>query len=585
MTLRSLTTALSLSGEAAGVADTQSWHRPFVELYALIGIVVCFLSAFIPTDFYHPQILPLASLGFLSFWAAFRAGASVALVFNLTNFLANLLALYLLYVTGGILSVNLVWFFGLAWIPFVLLKFKAALAWLIFQFNALLLMLLASQLHWVVVSTDLSLDFVFWNLFIKVQAALCMILILSFLDRSQHKQLEALRARGDELQAIHQELIRAQSHKDEFIASVGHELRTPMNAILGLNGVLKDQITNSPDDLLRVDLIRESTQHLLTVVNDILDFSQLQAQRLTLGAEAVQLKELAQELHAGLQKNANAKHLQTPFVFDDGLPLWILTDAKRFKQMVNNLLENALKFTSEGEIALRFLKCQKGLRVEVQDSGIGMTEEQQAQVFGRFEKSTTHTMQIYGGTGLGLSICQKLAQLQGGEIGVVSHVNQGSLFWIEVPLTHTTGVAQEHRLQLEKSAVSAPRHVLIVDDHPVNLLVAQRMVQKIWPGVKVWTSNTGAAALEVLKTQAVDVVLMDMFMPDMDGMQVSRAIRQLPEPLNHIPILGLTASSNSFDHQQCREAGMNDIVFKPLEAHELENGVERCMSAQAKATS
>ena len=578
MTLRSLTTALSLRGEAAGVADLQSWHRPFVALYALIGFVVCLLCAFIPTALYHPRILPLASLAFLLLWGAFRAGVSVPVVFNLTNFLANILTLYLLYVTGGILSVSLVWFFGLAWIPFVLLKFKAALAWLIFQFNALLLILLASQLNWVVQHVDTSTDFVVWHLLIKVQAALSMVLILSFLDRSQQKQLEALRTRGDELQAIHQELIRAQSHKDEFIASVGHELRTPMNAILGLNGVLKDQITNSPEDLLRVDLIRESTQHLLTVVNDILDFSQLQAQRLTLGVEAVALKELAEELHLGLQKNANAKHLQTAFVFDTGLPSWVLLDVKRFKQMINNLLENALKFTSEGQIALRFLPCDKGLRIEVEDSGIGMTEEQQAQVFGRFEKSTTHTMKIYGGTGLGLSICEKLAQLQGGDIGVVSRVNQGSLFWIEMPLAPTTAVAPKHPVHSKTPSVSAPRHLLIVDDHPVNLLVAQRMVQKIWPGVKVWTSNTGAAALEVLKTQAMDVVLMDMFMPDMDGMQVSKAIRQLPEPLNRTPILGLTASSNSFDHQQCLDAGMNDIVFKPLEADELARGVVGCLA-------
>ena len=584
MALRSFTSALFLPREAAGVADHQSWHRPFVELYALIGFVVCLLCAFIPTALYHPKILPLASLGFLLLWGAFRAGVSVPVVFNLTNFLANLLTLYLLYMTGGILSVSLVWFFGLAWIPFVLLKFKAALAWLIFQFNALLLILLASQLNWVVQHVDTSADFVVWHLLIKVQAALSMILILSFLDRSQHKQLDSLRARGDELQAIHQELIRAQSHKDEFIASVGHELRTPMNAILGLNGVLKDQITHSNEDLLRVDLIRESTQHLLTVVNDILDFSQLQAQRLTLGAEAISLKALAQELHEGLQKQAGSKHLQSPFVFDDALPLWILTDAKRFKQMVNNLLENAIKFTTEGQITLRFVRCDKGMRVEVEDTGIGMTEEQQAQVFGGFEKSTTHTMKIYGGTGLGLSICEKLVQLQGGDIGVVSHVNQGSLFWLELPLKPTTPLEQKKTALKDATPVSTPKHLLIVDDHPVNLLVAQRMAQKIWPDVKVWTSSTGAAALDLLKKQAMDVVLMDMFMPDMDGMQVSKAIRQLPEPLNRTPVLGLTASSNTFDHQQCRDAGMNDIVFKPIEASELESGVLRCMAAPMEST-
>ena len=580
MALRLLTPAHTLPGEAAAVVNHQSWHRPFVELYVLIGIVVCFVSSFIPTTLYHPRVLHLASLSFLLLWGAFRAGASVPVIFNLSNFLANLLALYLLFVTGGMLSVNWVWFLGLAWVPFVLLKFKAALAWLIFQFNALLLMLLASQLNWVVASPDTSTDFVFWHLFIKVQAALCMMLILDFLDRSQKKQLDDLRARGDELQNIHQELIRAQSHKDEFIASVGHELRTPMNAILGLNGVLKDQITDSTDDLYRVDLIRESTQHLLAVVNDILDFSQLQAQRMTLGDQVVSLKELAQELHESLQEKAHSKNIQTPLVFAQELPTWVRMDSKRFKQIINNLLENALKFTSEGHISMRFTSCDSGLRVEVEDTGIGMTEEQQTQVFGGFEKSTGHGLKLYGGTGLGLSICEKLIQLQGGQIGVASHVNQGSLFWIEIPLTPAE---KPQATQTPSISWLAPAHVLIVDDHPVNLLVAQRMVQKIWPQVKVFTCNTGASALEFLKTQTVDVVLMDMFMPDMDGVQVSKAIRLLDAPENQTPILGLTASSNVFDHQQCLDAGMNDIVFKPLDAHELEAGVLRCMNGQPRA--
>ncbi len=575
MALRLLTPAASYPGEAAGVVNHHGWHRPFVEIYALIGAVVCFISAFIPTSFYHPKMLPMACMGFLLLWVAFRLGASVTLIFNLTNFLANLLALYLLYATGGLLSVNLVWFLGLAWVPFVLLKFKVALAWLIFQFNALLLLLLASQLNWVTAVPDTSTDFVFWNLFIKVQAALCMIFILDFLDRSQKKQLDDLRARGDELQAIHQELIRAQSHKDEFIASVGHELRTPMNAILGLNGVLKDQVKHAPDDLQRVEVIRESTQHLLAVVNDILDFSQLQAQRMTLGLQPVSLPDLAHELHVNLQSQASAKHLQAPFEFDDQLPTWVISDSKRLMQMVNNLLENALKFTSEGHVALRFLRCELGLRVEVEDTGIGMTEEQQSQIFGGFEKSNQHTFKIYGGTGLGLSICDKLIQLQGGRMGVHSHVNQGSLFWLEMPLT-VTNAPPTH--PTNRAATVAPSRLLIVDDHPVNLLVAQRMVQKIWPQAHVDTVNTGTAALELLKTTSVDIVLMDMFMPDMDGVQVSRAIRQMPAPQNHIPILGLTASSNVLDHQQCRDAGMNDVVFKPLEAHELEKNIVRCLN-------
>jgi signal transduction histidine kinase len=170
-----------------------------------------------------------------------------------------------------------------------------------------------------------------------------------------------------------QELIRAQSHKDEFIASVGHELRTPMNAILGLNTVLRDQVASSPQDIERVDMIRESTQHLLALVNDILDFSQLQAQRMALGSQAYPLRQRFSDIAQQLHQTAAAKGLQSQIYFDHHLPDWVLIDSKRFEQLIHNLLENALKFTHKGFVAIRFQSCEMGLRIEVQDSGIGMT--------------------------------------------------------------------------------------------------------------------------------------------------------------------------------------------------------------------
>jgi CheY-like chemotaxis protein len=355
-----------------------------------------------------------------------------------------------------------------------------------------------------------------------------------------------------------------------------------MNAILGLNGVLKDQLMDAKDDLARGHLIRESTQHLLAVVNDILDFSQLQAQRMVLGVQPVALHELALEMHSTLKSKVVDRHIQTPFACDAQLPAWVMSDGKRLQQIITNLLDNAVKFTTEGHISLRFSSCALGLRVEVEDTGIGMSDEQQAQIFGGFEKSNQQAYKIYGGTGLGLSICEKLIHLQGGRIGVSSQVNQGSLFWFELPLTKTTPPAF---LAAPTTLSVAPAQMLIVDDHPVNLLVAQRMAQKIWPQLRVHTANTGAGALDFLQTQTVDIVLMDMFMPDMDGVQVSKAIRQLPSPHNRTPILGLTASSNSFDHQQCLDAGMNDIVFKPLEKQSLEQGVWRCLREQQRADS
>lgn len=581
MVMHLFKTSQPVKGEE--VVTDKDWARPFVELFILICFSVCFLTSWVVTPLYNPFILFIASLGFFSLWVAFRLKKVPASVLvHLTTLLGTSLAIYLIFITGGVLSVVMVIYVGLSWMPFLLLPWKSAVAWLVAQVNALLLIFLASQLGWIDTRTVVLPDMAFWNFSVKVQAAFALIYILDFFERSRQKQITALQARGEELQALHLELIRAQSHKDEFIASVGHELRTPMNAILGLNGVLKDQIKDNPQDLKRVDMIRKSTQHLLTVVNDILDFSQLQADRMLLAQQAFPLKSQAQELFEHLKVRATAKKLNADLVLDADLPDWVLTDAKRFRQMVDNLLENALKFTHQGSITLRFLHRPQGLRIEVQDTGIGMTEEQTAQAFGRFEKSSATALKMYGGTGLGLSICEKLVRLQGGQIGVQSQFNQGSLFWIEIPIQPTAAPLPVHSQQLTQ-AYQGPQHFLIVDDHPVNLMVAKQMVEKSWPHAQVNTIHSGQAALAFIQQNEVDMVLMDMFMPEMDGMEVTRAIRLLPSPQNKIPVLGLTASSNAADHAQCMAAGMNGLVFKPLESHELEKGVNLCMTSKGQS--
>jgi CheY-like chemotaxis protein len=188
---------------------------------------------------------------------------------------------------------------------------------------------------------------------------------------------------------------------------------------------------------------------------------------------------------------------------------------------------------------------------------------------------------LYGGTGLGLSICEKLVQLQNGRIGVSSTLNQGSLFWVELPLLLTEA---PHALIVEgQSSVALnnfPSVFLVVDDQAVNLLVAQRLLQKIWPDCRVHTTTSGQDALLWLQTNSVDMVLMDMFMPDMDGLEATHHIRSLDTRVKNVRIIGLTASSNSNDHKQCLEAGMNDIVFKPLEQDALQTCVMRCWRTQ-----
>ena len=562
------------------VATRHEWIHPFVELFTIICFLINFLSALVPTPLYSSWILFAASAAYFALWMGFRLGASAAWTVHLVTLIGSTVCIYIISKTGGTVSVVMVIYVGLAWMPFLLLNLKSAVAWLVAQVNALLLIFLASQMGWIQTQTAMTADMAYWNFFIKIQAALGLILILDFLARARRQQISALVQRGQELQSVHAELIRAQSHKDEFIASVGHELRTPMNAILGLNSVLKDQIKDDAVDLRRVNLIRQSTQHLLTVVNDILDFSQLQADRMVLSPQIMALKQHGLAQFERLQHRASLKKIDSHWVFDDNLPAWVSLDPKRFAQTIDNLLENALKFTHEGSICLRFLHIPSGLRVEVQDTGIGMTDEQMGQAFGRFEKTSSPAIKIYGGTGLGLSICERLVRLQGGRIGVQSQYNQGSLFWVEIPLTSVPEPQTPMSAPPVGLTTRSPSHFLIVDDHPVNLMVAQQMVEKTWPQAKVSTCPSGRLALQFLQEHDdVDMVLLDMFMPDMDGLAVAKAIRQRPAPGNKVAILGLTASSNANDHVLCTEAGMDGLVLKPLERDELALGVGRALQS------
>ncbi len=559
-------------------SDTEgTWKLLFVELFSLLGILVSFITGWIPNSNYNANILFAGAGSYALIWLAFKRGLPLVWTVNLMVLIANVLLMYLICVTGGTASVVMVWVTGMALMPFMLLKIRSAVVWLIVQTNALFLILLASQAGWIDTRSIASVDMVFWAFTNKMLASLALIVILDYLDRSQHKQLEALQDRGQELQNIHLELIRAQSHKDEFIASVGHELRTPMNAILGLNAVLRDQVGDDAQDTERVDMIRESTQHLLALVNDILDFSQLQAQRMRLGLEPYALHDGFAEMAQTLNQQADAKNLQAICSIDPLLPHWVMLDRKRFTQLIHNLLDNALKFTRQGAIELHFKRCEMGLRIEVQNTGIGMTTEQASNIFGRFEKASSNAVNLYSGTGLGLSICEKLVQLQSGQIGVNSVANSGSLFWVELPLVatespHTHGDSND----LTSAEVVSPSVFLVVDDQAVNLMVAQGLLKKIWPDCKVHTALSGKEALNWLQNNPVDMVLMDMFMPDMDGLQATQYIRRMPSPTHSVKVIGLTASSNTNDHAQCLEAGMNDIVFKPLEQDALHACVLRC---------
>jgi signal transduction histidine kinase/ActR/RegA family two-component response regulator len=426
----------------------------------------------------------------------------------------------------------------------------------------------------------MSNDVMAWTVASKLLVLGLAMFVVFVTERMHRSQVANMDQSNAELEQTHQALIRAQAHKDEFIASVGHELRTPMNAILGLNGILRNELASRAEDAEVVDLIRRSTEQLLQVVNDILDFSQLQAGRLTLREDEFSLHETMAAALATLQPKAQAKgialHLETSAVQN----MWVKGDRQRLTQVLNNLLENALKFTAEGRIYLRAQAVGGGVLFEVQDTGIGIAPDRQRQIFNGFEHADVQTNRQYGGTGLGLSICERLVNLQGGTIGVSSLQGQGARFWFQLPLRSVAVKEAKAASEMARLLIDKPLQILLVDDNAVNLLVARMMLKKCFAKADIVEATSGPIALEKLRTQSFDLVLMDMVMPEMDGMQVTQALRHnFPSPVCDLPVVALTASANPVDQDRCLASGMNDVLHKPLDEQQLIAKISNVLAA------
>jgi signal transduction histidine kinase/CheY-like chemotaxis protein len=467
--------------------------------------------------------------------------------------------------TGGINSTSVVWLSVFSVAVLLLLGRLATLIWIAIMLCCIWGLTLATWMGWISSHVNnASTSFIGWAWLNHLLALMNLMMAVRIYEHLQQVQLRKLNQRNNEIKATHQALIQAQAHKDEFVAAVGHELRTPMNAILGFNGVLRRELEDDPEQLAVVGHIRRSTEHLLQVVNDILDFSQLQAGKLHLNPVDYEVRALTDELQQRHGEKARSKGVALCIHCDPVLPLRLQGDRNRLLQILNNLVDNAIKFTAEGVVDVKLIAQGEWLRLEVRDAGRGIALERQQHIFRRFEHADVQTNRTYGGTGLGLTLCEKLVSLHGGKIGVVSQPGHGALFWLEIPLQAAQDQSPED-LQDDDLADEA-LNILVVDDTRVNLMVAQLQLQKCWPRAKITTVDSGAKALPLLDAQVFDVALVDMIMPVMDGMQLTQHIRQFfPAIAARMPILALTANTNPVDREKCLAAGMNDVLHKPMD--------------------
>ncbi len=368
--------------------------------------------------------------------------------------------------------------------------------------------------------------------------------------------------------------------KTEFLANMSHELRTPLTGILGIHDLLHDDPTLGRQQKRYLGLARDAGRSLLSIVNDVLDFTKMEAGQFSLETVPFELGALIQACGDLVQGDARRKSLRVESSIPDG-PLHLMGDPTRLRQILLNLLTNAIKFTERGSvsIAASYDLSAKRLRVAVSDTGIGIPSGTLPLLFERFSQADASITRRYGGTGLGLAISKRLVELMGGKIGVDSNLGAGSTFWFEIPLREVLG-EDRHPAAAHPTSIPSRLRVLLAEDNDINQDIISAMLEQ--RGHAVTVVSDGAAAVAAVRAgPRYAIILMDLQMPVMDGLSATRAIRTEEAQAGEIPtpVIGLTANAMAEDVMRCRQAGMDAHVAKPIAWPELFDTIERFTEA------
>lgn len=490
--------------------------------------------------------------------------------------------LYNAYYSGGVMSPVMVWMGIVPILPLFTVSRRWSYAWLLISFISVIAMYVAQMMNLVPPPPSGTPKQILLSAIMIGTLCFTQIILVITYDYANSQTVRYISRKNETLEKLSQDLQSANIHKDQFLATVSHEMRTPLNAIMGYLGLLKTSQDIPATAASYVQGAQNSAAHLLTVINDLLDFSQIKNGKLIFTPQTVNLHQVIIETHQTLAPTAAEKQIKYSLHLEPTLPEWVQLDPHRFKQIFLNLLGNAIKFTNEGIVYTHALyisdeKHDKTgtLIIKVEDSGIGIPLESMNKVFEPFvqldQQNNLQSDSSLRGNGLGLSITKSLVNNLGGNISISSKVGKGSIFEVALPIVEENIPPIPFKEQIIASKNHQEKiYILIVDDHATNRLVAAATIKRSLPNAQIDEARNGTEAIQKMNLNHYDLVLMDLLMPDFSGIEVVRKIRsESKSPFCDVKVVALTANVAEDAAIECLNVGILKLLPKPFDREVL----------------